>query len=211
MRAQMDLKHQALQVCKASGLEKKKLEKRLATLKDLQQGLEESIRQAERAASEAQFWGWAVVGARIVQISCDWAIMALSKPVDTIAPGAGTGISYVYDISKLIVDGANADLTAFKAVKFSTDAKLDAVGYHLMQTGKKSQVAVLDKIRKTYKVAEDVVTLRSDIKGAIESADGINSARLGLLKTLRSMKAQIEEIELLLYSCNAPFKELLKG
>ena len=62
------LPRQAEQVCEAAGVSRTALRNRLATYRDLERVLQASIREAERASGDATFWGWAIVGASVVQI-----------------------------------------------------------------------------------------------------------------------------------------------
>lgn len=197
--------HLARKVCSTTGVAQKAQQRKLATLNDLEGMLEQTIKEAELAADNATFWGWMTVGARVVQISCDWTLMILS---DKAGP-AGMGVSYLYDISKLIVDGVNKDLSAGKAVKFSTDVKLDAVGHHLKNTGKAAQQNVLGKLRNTYKASEDAMNIWKDVDNARTASSGIESARHTAIKQLKELRRQIREIKADLQRCEVGPSPLL--
>ncbi len=197
--------HLARKVCSTSGVSHKAQQKKLATLKDLKDILEETIKEAGRAADSATYWGWMIVGARVVQISCDWMVMALAKKTGP----AGMGVSYLYDVSKLIVDGVNNDLTVGKAVKFSSDVKLDAAAHHLLSTGKGAQEKMLGKLRNTYKASEDAMNIWKDIDNAMGASAGIESAKSTAMKQLKELRRQIRELERDLHRCEVGPSPLL--
>ena len=198
--------HLARKVCSTSGISQKAQQKKLATLQDLESMLEESIKEAERAADDATFWGWMIVGARLVQISCDWTVTILAEK----SGPAGMGISYLYDISKLIVDGVNNNLSVGKAVKFSSDVKLDAVAHQLKNTGKLAQKHVLGKVRDTYKASEDAMNIWKDVDNARSASTGIASAKRTAIKQLKGLRRRIREIEADLQRCEVGPSPLLR-
>jgi hypothetical protein len=69
-------------------------------------------------------------------VSCDLAIAILEESAEHVGAGVGAkAVSISYDVAKLVVDALNGDISAKKALIFSTNAKLDGIAEILSSRG----------------------------------------------------------------------------
>lgn len=181
-------------VCVGSGLDNK-LRRKLATLRDLKKAMESSLVEANQAIKDEYFWRAMEVSAVFVSTTCD-VILAVF---------AGPAVGSVYDVSKLIVDAFNSDLTAKKAFIYSTSAKVDAVAGHLEKTVGTGKYAAALKATKI--LATTVDQLRDYwIKGGKDTLTS-KSALIGAKRTanimLKRIGDQIAAVETELVACGA--------
>jgi len=170
-------------VCDLGGVT---LTNRLATLQDLERPLKIAIQDANGAEQSEYFWRAMETVAKIVAVSCDLAIEALVETAEKVpgASGPALGVSAVYDVAKLIVDGANGDLSVKKAFIYSGGVKLDALTSILTERGNhriskaiislKVFISTLDDLREYWEAhGRDNFEKPSGIVGAKRTAIGI--------------------------------------
>lgn len=181
----------AQRVCTLSGVQQKILADKLVLFKDLEKTLEMSISEVNKANSDEYFWRAMEVCAKAVQIACDLLIAGLEKE----AGPAGKAISVGYDVSKLIVDGFNNQLTAKKGIVFSTNAKVDAIADHLDDIGK-------DKFSKILSRAKVLANLANDLYEYWEEGgkDTLSPKASGLVGAHKTARAQLERIRAQIHS-----------
>ena len=180
---------------------------RLDVYKQLEKTLEKAIQEATLAESDAKFWGWMVVAARTTKIASDIGLAYLSGAATAVGGGLSAGGKVAFDtfkdIGEVIAMGYDptADEKAMvkKAVKFSTDRKMDALG-HAAKAGSGLEKFTklwdgLGKLTGLIGIYNDSFELVNDIKSAHSGATGIGSARSTAMNQLKQIQAKIRDIK----------------
>ncbi len=183
----------ALKVCILSGIEQKRLTNQLITLKDLREGLNQSLRNLDAANKDLDWYKKVEVAARIISVICD-SIVSIGG---WETKWAGMGIGYGYDFSKLIVKGLMEDEeTPKEAVKMVGNIHLDVADKTMENAiGKEGIKKVTDTISIGISIVENYNAIKKTLsQGSISGADSV-------IAQMRSLTLRIEEIEEILASC----------
>lgn len=192
----------ARRVCTLSGLEQKRMAGKLLQLQDLEQTLDVALAEVTQAAKDEYFWRAMEVSAKLVQVSCDLAIAVLEEGAEKVGAGMGAkAVSVSYDVAKMVVDALNGDVSAKKALVFSTNAKLDAIAEHMSHSGNRYAKAV-SRAKVLANLANDLYEYWGD--GGRETL-AARSSLVGARKTaygqLVRIRLQIRETKEALVAC----------
>ncbi len=182
-------------VCALSGLQAKLYGKRLVELKDIEKVLDLSINEANAAISDEKKWGWLLIGAKTVKVSCDLTLDILSN----FAGPAGKGVSMIYDRAALITSGLNGGLDEKQVGQHIAETHIDALASSLEYMGKVKSGAVVGGAKTLVKTSLAIWEIVGDYQSLQNS--GIVSARGALLDQLRRVKGQIAQLRKELANC----------
>jgi hypothetical protein len=191
-------------VCSRSGVNGKLAKDELVTLYDLERTLKEAIRDADQAASADEWWGRGILIAKTVGTICDLAIYVLSEQAGKIpgAAPAAKAISLGYDVSKLVVDGFNGDITAKKGFMFAGAVHIDAIAEAFESAHLKPQAKALTAAKTLVATADDLIDFFREGPGRNAlGRSGVRSAQATASRMLSRIQQQISDLEASLQAC----------
>jgi hypothetical protein len=196
----------AQRVCNRGGVLHKLLEDKLVTLRDLEKTLDVAIADAKQAIDDEYFWRAMEVSTKLVLVTCDLTIAGLE---DAAGP-VGKGVSAVYDVAKLIVDGFNNDMNVKKAGIYSANVKIDAVVYQLDTVGAKKYGKALSHMKTLANLGNDLYDYWNTGGGkqAFGGPSGTIGARNAAFRQLQRIQLQIKAVEEELARCTDPARLL---
>lgn len=178
-----------VRVCKLSGAEVAIKSQRLVTLKECEELLKQSIRDAQAAQDSYAFWRSAEIAARIVLVTCDLAIMILAEAAEKAgAKPAAMVVEMGYDGGKLIVDAFANTVDANKGVELLVKNKAKIGSLVAQQMGN-------NKVEKAISTAGNLVELGISLWEQLSGAKAGSGGGAGIASGLRTAQNQLGRIQ----------------
>jgi len=175
----------AVRVCKLSGAEIALRQARLLTLKDCEEMLKQSIREAQEARDDHELFRRLELAARLVLVTCDVAVLLLEQATG----GAGKAVSKMYDGGKLVVDAFAGSVGTSQGVQMLAANKAEVAALSAKYMGH-------SKASEAIGATKDLIGLSITLWDQVTGAAGGSGGAAGIQSAIRTSQGQLSKIQL---------------